>query len=71
VPAQSSPHRTLVQTWVDHGLAAQLRERAISADRSVAAETRVALRQYLESSEAALAGGSATRMAVRDDAHSS
>jgi hypothetical protein len=29
------------------------------------------LRQYLESSEAALAGGSATRMAVRDDAHSS
>ena len=63
------PGRSLVQAWIPNALAAQLRDRATAADRSIAAEVRCAVRSYLAlTSEAALAGGSAKTVGDDDRA---
>ena len=68
MPADPTTH-ALVQAWVPRDVAAKLRDRANRNDRSIAAETRQAIRNYLTTSEAAGQGGSAnhSRMAVRND----
>ena len=53
------PGRSLVQAWIPNALAAQLRDRATAADRSIAAAL---------TSEAALAGGSAKTVGDDDRA---
>jgi plasmid stability protein len=50
--------RTLVRTWLPDEAASQLRHRAEENERTLAAEARVAIQRYLESSEAAGQGGS-------------
>jgi plasmid stability protein len=57
VPVQNAEPRALVSAWVPSSLAVRLRERAMAAERSLAAETRVALRRYVEAEE----GESASR----------
>lgn len=70
MPQETLQHGEVVSTWLPHADAAALRARAAAADRSIAAELRRALRPYLSrTSEAALAGGSATTTREDDARH--
>jgi hypothetical protein len=66
----STKESHLIQVWVPDVVGIPLREAAKRAERSLSAEIRFALKQYLENSEAARpdqGGGSATRRHARDD----
>lgn len=42
--------RTVVQSWIDHELAQELREAAKASERTLSSEIRLAIRKHLEES---------------------
>jgi plasmid stability protein len=45
--SQATERRVVIQTWAPLALANELRSRALRAERSLSAEIRFALREYL------------------------